>query len=395
MGTYVIVFSWYAAHGQKNGVRWICGVALGGCTLWIPLHIAFSANPAATSRLFGWIALITNLALFIVPCGQLTEVIRTGIIEVFPLPLAVVSTFSNLVWAYYGYLRANPLFEFCCIFGFIFNGTQAAVVIYIYLTYGRELLKECELDKQEDLRSSRMPFYRNQTRRIDLREADLLMTGLVSRCKNKTCVGIKQGDIGSNTIIRGVGNRIPHTHQERKPLVLDSINKPLYAGEDLEHVGFPKEPPITSNQNKIGARADNVSDIGTLEDRGQTRHMPSCIHERGHVTRERTCHQDMSSELNTSGTCHQDTREVSLLRASLKESVRSRGLRPGVILVKGSQDVKRVATSNGERSNRVHTGGGAYSSGPDFDTDFEEDSSCGEEGERQERSHAVVVINVC
>jgi hypothetical protein len=71
----------------------------------------------------------------------------------------------------YSILRAQTLFGINNALGVFFNGIQVCVVLYISFKYGGTLIRECEIDKDEDLRKSRMPFYRNATRRIDLREA--------------------------------------------------------------------------------------------------------------------------------------------------------------------------------------------------------------------------------
>jgi hypothetical protein len=53
------------------------------------------------SSIFSSVGLVVNMCLSLVPFGQLVDVVRTGVVEVFPLPLTFCGCVSSFLWCWY------------------------------------------------------------------------------------------------------------------------------------------------------------------------------------------------------------------------------------------------------------------------------------------------------
>lgn len=148
---------------------WVQGDARG---MKIPSEAKIEWDKKAfkeASTVLGMFALVCNLLLYVVPFFQLLDVVRTGVIELFPLPLTVAGTMACFCWGMYCYYTENDTFLLCNMIGFIFSLIQVLVVLWVYLKFGRQAVKEAELSKVSQMKNTSLPFM--MRRKVDLRKA--------------------------------------------------------------------------------------------------------------------------------------------------------------------------------------------------------------------------------
>lgn len=148
-------------------------------------------------NIFSYTGLIFNILLYIVPLFQLPEVWRTGVIEVFPLPLACASAISCMLWTYYSWIKWSPIYCVASALGVFFNGLQVLVVISVYLTFGGKVLEKCEVERSGRLASNKVPFFTTNRRSIDLREAKALLQEAKQRAEMERLIPPRSCDTSS------------------------------------------------------------------------------------------------------------------------------------------------------------------------------------------------------
>lgn len=73
------------------------------------------------SFVFAYSALIFQIVLYLVPFIQLADVVRTGVVAVFPLPLCLCSMISSLLWVWYSWIKWSPAFWYYVLFTLLFS----------------------------------------------------------------------------------------------------------------------------------------------------------------------------------------------------------------------------------------------------------------------------------
>eukprot|EP00392_Amoebophrya_sp_AT5.2_P018381 g18910.t1 len=177
---YVAIFCVAASIAQRHQVQ---SVAVG-TALFVGLSILHGTmlmDSARSSFVFAYSALIFQIVLYLVPFIQLADVVRTGVVAVFPLPLCLCSMISSLLWVWLASLA-----------GFVFNGIQVSVVVYIQWKYGSSIIESCKLEA--GIATGRLPFLMQHGMRqqIDLRKAKAIRRG---------------GDLGSGGLASLYGGR--------------------------------------------------------------------------------------------------------------------------------------------------------------------------------------------
>lgn len=97
-GFYCGAFCMYAEEKQKSYIRaaMIGSAIVSGAFSFRALAVM---DPASASVTLSYTALIFNVILYTVPFLQLSEVMATGRIEIFPLPLCATSLLSSMLWS--------------------------------------------------------------------------------------------------------------------------------------------------------------------------------------------------------------------------------------------------------------------------------------------------------
>ncbi|CAD7959402.1 unnamed protein product [Amoebophrya sp. A120] len=167
-GFYVVIFCCGATAAQKGQIQ---SVVAGTMALvsFTSLQGACVMDPKHSKFLFAYSALSFQILLYMVPFIQLADVVRTGVVAVFPLPLCFVSMMSSFLWTYYSWIKWSPAFWAASLAGFVFNGMQVSVVLYIQWKYGKSIVDSCKLEAP--IANGRLPFLMQHGYQIDLRKA--------------------------------------------------------------------------------------------------------------------------------------------------------------------------------------------------------------------------------
>lgn len=134
-----------AADAQKGAVRFTVMGGITGVLLTVVRGIYSVDSDRDTNALaFAYAGLCVNVLMYCVPFLQLVEVVRTGVVTTFPLPLCGASLLSAVLWLWHSWVNWAPIFFVANLVGALINGIQVFTVCLVYFTYAPELGRKTE-----------------------------------------------------------------------------------------------------------------------------------------------------------------------------------------------------------------------------------------------------------